>query len=320
MGGTDVLIKSTPKFLKAFRPAVTKAAESTFRVLCDGDERALGVAVSSDGYLLTQLHDLDGKITVLLHDGSTRDARIVGSHKLHDLALLKIDATGLKPVVWGDSKQVPVGSFVASVGTGVDPVAVGVISVAARVSKTPPWLTPSPNSGFLGISLANEPKAAKVASVEPTGAAARAGLKVNDVVLSISGKITPDADTLIRIVRKYKVGETIELKIKRGEEELALKATLGKRPANMADRGEFQNNLGSKLSKLRGGHPNILQHDTVLQPTDCGCPLVDLDGNVVGMNICRAGRVETHAIPAEVVRTVLRDLLAGKLSPTSKTP
>jgi len=315
----DVQLKSSPKFLEAFRPAVARAAESTLRVQCDGEDRALGVAVSSDGFLLTQLHDLEGKITVKLHDGATREAKLVGAHKLYDLALLKIDAKGLKPVVWGDSNMVPVGSFVASAGPGVDPVAGGGISVAARAAKTPQRWAPSPNSGFLGIGLADEPNMAKVRSVEPSGAAAKAGLKINDVVLSISGKATPDGEALVRTVQRFKVGATIELKVKRGDEELVLKAKLGERPQNLTDRGEMQNVLGSKLSKLRGGHPNILQHDTVLQPTDCGCPLVDLDGNVVGLNICRPGRVETHAIPAEVVRTVLSELMAGKMPPSNQS-
>ena len=46
----------------------------------------------------------------------------------------------------------------------------------------------------------------------------------------------------------------------------------------------------------------ILQHDSVLKPSECGGPLVDLDGKVVGINIARAGRTETYAIPSEVVQ------------------
>jgi serine protease Do len=315
----DVLIKNNPKFLQAFRPAVVRAAESTVRIQCDGDDRALGVVVAENGFVLTQLHDLTGKVTVKLQDGTVKDATVVGAHRNHDLAMLKIDARGLKPISWQDSKMAPVGNWVASVGTGTDPVAVGVVSVAARempVSKFPPLPKPRANSGYLGIGLADDP-VAKIGTVEPGGAAAKAGLKVGDVVLSVGGTETPDAETLIRTVQRFNAGDTIELKVRRAEEELTLKATLGKRPANI-DRGEIQNNLGSKLSKLRTGYPNILQHDTVLEPTDCGSPLVDLDGRVVGINISRAGRVETYAIPAEVVRPLLADLMSGKLAPNKK--
>src|SRR5262249_11927645 len=46
----------------------------------------------------------------------------------------------------------------------------------------------------------------------------------------------------------------------------------------------------------------------------CGGPLVDLDGKTVGINIARAGRTETYAIPSEEVQALLADLKSGKLT------
>src|SRR5205823_9776883 len=99
-------------------------------------------------------------------------------------------------------------------------------------------------------------------------------------------------------------------------EEQELKATLGARPADLS-RGDFQNRLGNELSDRRGGFPAILQHDTVLKPAECGGPLVDLDGKAVGINIARAGRVETYALPSENVLAVLDELKSGKLAPAT---
>ena len=62
-------------------------------------------------------------------------------------------------------------------------------------------------------------------------------------------------------------------------------------------RSDFQNSLGGKLSVRRFGFPLAFQHDTVLRPSDCGGPVVDLDGRVVGFNIARAGRTESYALP-----------------------
>jgi len=45
--------------------------------------------------------------------------------------------------------------------------------------------------------------------------------------------------------------------------------------------------MGSELSKRRTGFPHILQHDSVVKPRECGGPVVDLDGKVIGINICR---------------------------------
>ncbi len=322
-GSTNgVQLKNSPKFLALFRDVIAGPARSTVRVLCDDKDAGLGVIVSADGYILTQATDLEGKIKVKLREGEPLKARLVGVHPIHNLALLKVNASGLTPIRWTDSKAVGAGSWVASVGTGADPVTVGVVGVATRAVQGAKGarVAPVTNGGFLGIGLADEGPGAVVGEVQPRTAAAKAGLKVNDVILSVSNKQVADAEALIRTIGRYKPGDTVVLKVRRGEEELELKATLGKRPANAGSRGDFQNSLGSKLSKIRSGFPTILQHDGVVRPEDCGGPLVDLDGHVVGLNICRAGRTESYAIPSEVIRAVLPELMSGKLAPpgTSK--
>ena len=83
-------------------------------------------------------------------------------------------------------------------------------------------------------------------------------------------------------------------------------------------RSDIQNRMGSALSNRRGGFPKILQHDTVLNPPDCGGPLVDLDGKAVGINIARAGRVESYTIPGEAITPLLADLQSGKLAPKTE--
>jgi S1-C subfamily serine protease len=72
--------------------------------------------------------------------------------------------------------------------------------------------------------------------------------------------------------------------------------------------------MGSTLSERRNGFPTILQHDQVIAPTDCGGPLVDLDGKAVGINIARAGRVESYAIPTEVVLSAINELKSCRLA------
>src|SRR5262249_44193374 len=109
-----------------------------------------------------------------------------------------------------------------------------------------------------------------------------------------------------------KPGDEVVLKVKRGDEELEMKATLGKRPV---DRSDSQNRMGNTLSNRRGGFLTFLQHDTVLKPNECGGPLVDLDGRGGGVNVARAGRGETHVSASEVVLALLPDLKAGKFDP-----
>ena len=84
------------------------------------------------------------------------------------------------------------------------------------------------------------------------------------------------------------------------------------------DRSEFQNNLGGRLSVRRFGFPLALQHDTVLRPVDCGGPVVDLDGRVVGFNIARAGRTESYLIPTGAVHAILGELTTTGLATLQK--
>ena len=69
-------------------------------------------------HIFTNYHVVEGaqQITVTLHDDSTYTATVVGSDQQSDIALLKIDATGLTPAVLGDSDSVQVGEVVIAVG------------------------------------------------------------------------------------------------------------------------------------------------------------------------------------------------------------
>src|SRR5438309_11879364 len=113
--------RTNPKFLEAFREVVAPAAKSTVRVLCDAKDTALGFVVEPDGWILTKANDLKGDVSCKIGD-KVYDARIVGVHKQHDLALLKIDAKGLTPVLLVDNKAIPVGNWVALAGPAEDPV------------------------------------------------------------------------------------------------------------------------------------------------------------------------------------------------------
>src|SRR4051812_20860565 len=127
--------RSNPKFLAAFKSVTARPSISTVRVLASGKEAALGVVVGPDGWILTKLDDLKDSlksITVRFREGKVYDAEVVGLHTPNDLALLKIDARGLLPIEFKDSKTAEVGSWIACVGLTDEPVAVGVISVATR--------------------------------------------------------------------------------------------------------------------------------------------------------------------------------------------
>lgn len=102
-------------------------------------ERGLGsgVIVSADGTILTNNHVVEGaeKITVLLADNKTFDAKLVGSDKPSDLAVLKIEAQNMPFLTPGNSDTVRVGDIVLAIGNPLgigQTVTAGIISAKGR--------------------------------------------------------------------------------------------------------------------------------------------------------------------------------------------
>ena len=96
-----------------------------------------GFIISQDGYILTNAHVVDGAnvVTVKLTDKREFRAKVVGSDKQSDVAVLKIDAKGLPTVKIGDPRQSKVGQWVVAIGSpyGFDnTVTSGIISAKAR--------------------------------------------------------------------------------------------------------------------------------------------------------------------------------------------
>jgi serine protease Do len=296
-----------------FAEAVTVAADATVRLQCDGKDVALGTVVSADGYILTKGSELRGDVSCRLHDGQVLTARRVGYQKATDLALLKIDATGLKPVVFAPPTDVTVGNWVAVAGLGSEPVAVGVVSGPARKLYGDQAAIENGNKGYLGIAGvadAEDQAGVLVREVTPKGGAANAGLKPKDVIVELAGKAVKNRDALMELLDAYRPGDTVTVRVKRGEDKLQFQVKLGGRAE--FDRSAMQNSMGGALSGRRTGFPAIVAHDTVIRPTDCGGPLVDLNGRVLGINIARAGRTETWALPGDVVRAALKELQPAK--------
>jgi serine protease Do len=108
-----------------------------------GKQRGLGsgVVVSRDGYILTNNHVIDNAddIRVEFTDGRTLKAKLVGSDKPSDLALLKVEAAGLTALTPGDSDAVKVGDVVLAVGNPLgigQTVTMGIISAKGRSTDT----------------------------------------------------------------------------------------------------------------------------------------------------------------------------------------
>jgi len=154
-----------------------------------------GVIVREDGYVLTNNHVVEGAAEVLvqLSDGRKVDAKIVGTDPATDLAVLKVEATGLHPATLGDSEAIQVGDWVLAVGSpfGLEQtVTAGIISGKNRVQgiigggqgfedflQTDAAINPG-NSGGPLVNLRGEVVGINTAILSRSGASAGIGFAI----------------------------------------------------------------------------------------------------------------------------------------------
>ena len=99
-----------------------------------------GIIISEDGYIVTNQHVIDGatELSVILNTGDEFVATLVGSDSKSDLAVLKIDKTGLPAATLGDSEQVKVGELAVAIGNPLGQELAGTVTsgVISAVNRT----------------------------------------------------------------------------------------------------------------------------------------------------------------------------------------
>jgi serine protease Do len=294
-----------------------------------------GFIISADGYVLTNNHviaDAD-EIIVRLSDRSELEAKLVGTDPRSDVALLKVEGSGLPTVKLGKSQELKVGEWVLAIGSpfGFDhSVTAGIVSAKGRslpnesyvpFIQTDVAINPgnsggplfnlagevvginsqifTRSGGFMGLSFAipmsvamdvadqlkaegkvsrgwlgvviqevnkdlaesfglDRPAGALVAQVLEDGPAAKGGLQVGDVILSLDGKPIIMSADLPHLVGALKPGSSAELNVVRDGARKKLKLSIGALPedgevlAGAATPGveRSSNRLGVKVVEL----------------------------------------------------------------------
>ena len=257
---------------------------------------AFGTIVDSDGWIVTKANCIDPtkKITCFVAIEKNEDkitfkpmeAQVVATDEGLDLALLKVDAKNLDVPQFDEDFPIEVGHWVLSPSMEKGLAGLGVISV-------PPLSIPK-ERGIVGVLLEERDGKLYVGDVVPGMPAAKAGLKKGERIVKVNGAFVYTADQCTNEFKKFDIGNKISMEIesegKTRTVEIELTSSSHHKPNEM-----------NGMSKRRSGYENVIQHDSVIRPEECGGPLVNLDGKVVGINIARAGRVETYALPIKPV-------------------
>jgi serine protease Do len=265
-----------------------------------------GVIISPDGYIVTNNHVVDGAtdIRVTLHDRRILPAKLIGRDKLTDLAVIKVNASDLPSVPWGDSTKLRPGQTVLAFGNPLGfrfTVTRGIVSALNRPNPATDRRAPgqfiqtdaainqgnsggplvdahgevigintflvSASGGFSGMGFAiptqivkptvdalirngkvehgymgigisdvtpDEAKffnvktaiGALVSQVEPDSPAAKAGLKIGDVITELNGKTVNDAGELQVEVGQKQPGTKLDLTVMRDGKSEQVPVTL----------------------------------------------------------------------------------------------
>lgn len=303
--------RNSSEVLGAFQSVVGNTRSATVEFKRGGKQVAMGGIVDPNGLIVTKgslvnTYDDEAPLVAEMANGDQYlTSEIVAIDKEHDLALVSINARNLPVMeIAADSKST-VGSILATAGLGKEPVAIGVYGLTPHKVDV--------KNAMLGVMLSQNPGPAVVDQVVERSAAHHAGILAEDVIVSINDMDIETGTHLIETIRTFEPGDSVRVTLRRSEEEMHLSMVLGERVDGRGQaRHDFQNHLGGELSTRRSGFPSVFQHDSYLQPEQCGGPVVNLDGQVVGLNIARAGRVATYAIPGnELANAVSRMLSAA---------
>jgi hypothetical protein len=223
----------------------------------------------------------------------------------HDLALLKIKATGLPEVRWSRRQQMPVGNLVGALKFR-EPPAVGVITLGAHsVPQVPGWLLLGEiKDGKAGVEIAElRGYWEYAAAVRTDGNAIRKG----DIIRHIEGHPTPDVRCLEQVTRRdgnsWEVpsviaGDPIRVGVRRDGKDLELRYPLISTIWDPRGNG----------SARKSAFSEVFDTDALVAKDGCGGPLLDRSGEVVGIVISVPTPTRVYAIPASIIRKVLDQL------------
>ncbi|MCH7225223.1 PDZ domain-containing protein [Haloferula sp. A504] len=292
----------------AIQPAVQAVSGSTVWVWANRRQVAMGTVVGQGDKVLTKWSEIAFSRTpvqVVGGDGRTATATVLGVYQDDDVALLQLEGARFTPVQWSDQPSPKLGRFLIAAGADGSALNIGVVAVEERPLR-------DSDQAFIGITLdpSYEGEGIRVLDTAEGGGAAKAGLRRGDVVLKIDGKGVSSPFELRNALLDFSPGDEAAITFIRDGSESKVSVELTGRPEFPGvpeGRLRTMRQMGGPISLVGRGFPTAIQTDMQLKPHQCGGPVVDLNGEVVGMSISRTDRTRSFILPASRIDQILNE-------------
>jgi serine protease Do len=335
--------------LAAFEPQRLVIQQSSAVIYDGLAEKAYGVVISPQGDILTKASEIKGikKLAVTVDQKKYTEVKILTIDPTWDVAHLKVAAVGLTPVKYAPTSAVPQGTWVVANGVTSRThrrVLAGIISAKTRevggaalgvILKQPKGNAKEnakdgakddakegkegpkddPKDGAKEDAKDGAKEDAKedanvleIMELQDKSGAKEAGLQKGDVITAIGDQPVGKFEDIAKALKGRKVGTKVKVSYRRNNETASVEVRLMAR-SEMTEQMSRNDQMSGKVSDRRSDFPRVMQHDILSANSVVGGPLLDLDGRCLGMNIARANRAETFAIPVEDLKAIAEQML-----------
>lgn len=304
----EAAYRSTGSAVVAAFESQRAVLQTSSAVILDGrEESGYGVVISPEGHILTKASEFLRleKPSVTVDRTKYPEVEVLAIDLEWDVILLKIEAADLVPVVHAPTSDVAQGTWVVANGVTSRTrrrALAGIISAKIRE-------IPASGGPALGVVLKADSKILEIDEVNEKSGAFEAGLQKGDVIVSIGGQAVGAYEDIAAALKDRRAGSTVEVTLRRGEETVTFDVRLSAKSELFSDQMNRNDMMSGDFSSRRSGFPRVLQHDILGSSKIVGGPLLDLDGRCLGMNIARANRAESFAIPVEDLKAIASRLM-----------
>jgi len=278
-------------------------------VAIKSDNKLIAMGTVTELGIITKLSEINRRGVVpriIDHNGNVHQIVLKASNDDYDIALLE-NPTNIPGLKLNPLPQPKIGTIVMAAGAADQALSSGVISVTPRSLK-------EADRGFLGVVMDMEREnlgGVMLMRVEDMTAASRAGLQAGDIITKVNGTEVTNMIEMRNLLQQRQPGEVITMSYIRDEQVISdVKVTLGARaemPGVRRSRMNFMKQMGGKVNSVGEGFPEVLQSDIQIKSNYCGAPIIDLDGNFLGVALARSSRIKTYIIEAKKIAEVFQD-------------